>query len=149
MKNEIIRLPGGWLHIFKQPNYENHFYRFFVNGKYFPHITKTSNLSFAKSTAETNYDSYRFNNLAFGGRFSYSWNDAEETVLTSLALGKASRGSPAKTYNMKLGVLRKFLGAMPLEQITDGAVKVCVDNFSESAFHHPKQAVIELTLRII
>lgn len=106
------------MHIFKQRKCEKYFYWFFVNEKYLTWTTKTSNLSLTKSTAETNYDSYRFNNLALGGRFSYSWNDAEKTVLTSLALEKASRGSPAKTYNnMKLGVLRKFFGAMPLEQI--------------------------------
>lgn len=117
MENEIIKLPDGRLHIFKQPNCGDYFDRFFVNEKYLTWTTKTSNLSLAKSTAETKYDSSRFNNLALDGRFSYSWDDAVKGVLTFLALDKTSRGSPAKTYNMKLGVLRKFFGGMPLEQI--------------------------------
>lgn len=117
MSDEIIKLRDGRLHIFKQPGCQNYFYRFFVNGKYLTRTAKTSNLSLAKSTAETAYDSYRFNNITPGGKFSHSWDDAERGVLSSLALEEGTRTSRVTTYKVKLGVLRKFFGAMTLEQI--------------------------------
>lgn len=117
MKNEIIKLRDGRLHIFKQPKCENYFYRFFVNRKYLTRTTKTSNLSLAKSTAETAYDSYRFHNLTPDGNFSHSWDDAEKGVLASLSLEEETRSSRVQTYKVKLGVLRKFFGSMSLQQI--------------------------------
>lgn len=117
MSNEIIKLRDGRLHIFKQPDCQNYFYRFFVNGKYLTRTTKSNNLSLAKSTAETAYDSYRFNNLTPDGKFSHSWDDAERGVLASLTLEEETRKSRLKTYKIKLGVLRKFFGSMSLEEI--------------------------------
>lgn len=117
MNDEIIKLRDGRLHIFKQPGCQNFFYRFFVNGKYLTRTAKTSNLSLAKSTAETAYDSYRFNNLTPDGKFSHSWDDAERGVLASLELEEGTRTSRVTTYKVKLGVLRKFFGTMTLEQI--------------------------------
>ncbi len=74
MSIEIFKLCDGRLHIFKQPKCENYFYCFFVNGRYLTRTTKTSNLSLAKSIAETAYDSYHFNNLSPDGKFRHSWD---------------------------------------------------------------------------
>lgn len=117
MGDEIIKLRDGRLHIFKQTGCQNYFYRFFVNGKYRTRTSKTSNLSLAKSTAETDYDSYRFNNLTADGKHSHAWDDAERGVLASLTLEEGTRTSRLTTYKVKLGVLRKFFGSMSLEQI--------------------------------
>ena len=117
MGDEIIKLRDGRLHIFKQAGCQNYFYRFFVNGKYRTRTSKTSNLSLAKSTAETDYDSYRFNNLTADGKHSHAWDDAERGVLASLTLEEGTRTSRLTTYKVKLGVLRKFFGSMSLEQI--------------------------------
>lgn len=109
MKSSNFLLPDGRPYIFKQSKCENYSYRFFVSRKYLTRTTKTSNLSLAKSTAETAYDSYRFNYLALDGRFSHSWEDAGKDVSTSLTLEEATCGSWIKTYNLKFGGSTKVL----------------------------------------
>ena len=119
MGNEILKLRDGRLHIFKQPGCQNYFYRFFVNGKYRARTTKTSNLSLAKSTAETAYDSYRFHTLNPNGKYSCSWDDAERGVLASLTLEQEARPSLLTTYQVKLGVLRKHFGSLSIQEINN------------------------------
>ena len=117
MSDEIIKLRDGRLHIFKQPGCKNYFYRFFVHGKYLTRTSKTSNLSLAKSTAETSYDSYRFNNLTADGHHKHSWDAAERGVLASLSLEENTRSARLRTYKTKMNVLRRYFGSMSLDEI--------------------------------
>ena len=117
MSDEIIKIRDGRLHIFKQSGCQNYFYRFFVNGKYVTRTSKSNNLSLAKSTAETAYDSYRFHNLTADGQHKHSWDAAERGVLASLSLEENTRSARLRTYTTKLNVLRRYFGSMSLDEI--------------------------------
>lgn len=113
----MLKLHSGRLHIFKQPRCKNYFYRFFTQGKYHTRTAKTSNLSLAKSIAETAYVAYLHNTLTADGKPSHSWDEAERGVLTALSVDAATRSSRLKSYQVKFNVLRRFFGSMPIDQI--------------------------------
>lgn len=117
MNDDNLKLRDGRLHVFKQPGCVNYYYRFFVDGKYLTRTTKTTNLSLAKSTAETAYDHYHFTNFTPDGQRKHRWDDAERGLLATLSLDQITRPTRLKTYKVKLGVLRKYFGSMAIEDI--------------------------------
>ncbi len=114
----MLKLRDGRLHIFKQSRCQNYYYRFFINGKYITRTAKTANLALAKSLAENAYDSFKFTAT---NEHAPSFDEAERGLLASLSVEAVQepKASSSKIHStkIKLSVLRRFFGAMPVVEI--------------------------------
>lgn len=114
----MLKLRDGKLHIFLRPGCENYFYRFFYNGRYITHTTRTNNLALAKSIGENAYDNHRLKHFDPSGKRKLTWNDAVTAVLQSLA-NDSEHTSRFRDYQIKFRVLRKFFQNIPLSDIKE------------------------------
>jgi integrase len=117
VKNSLLKLRDGRLHLYRQNDSKNFLWRTFLNGKYLVRSTKTNNLAVAKSTAENEYDKLRFQHLAPDGTLAHSWEECERGFLNILALDETIRPSLIKNYKVKLGILRQYFHTFPIHTI--------------------------------
>ena len=115
VKKTLLRLRDGRLHLYRQNDSKNWFWRTFLNGKYVVRSTKTDNLAVAKSTAGNEYDKLRFQHLTPDGTLAHSWEECERGFLNTLA--QDDRPSRSKNYKVKVGVLRQYFHAFPIHTI--------------------------------
>lgn len=116
-KNSLIKLRDGRLHVYRQNDSKNWFWRTFLNGKYVVRSTKTDNLAVAKSTAGNEFDKLRFQSITPDGTLAHSWEECERCFLNSLAHDETTRLSRTKNYKVKLGILRQYFQAFPIHTI--------------------------------
>lgn len=117
VKESIIKLRDGRLHLYKQNDSKKWFWRTFLNKKYVVRSTQSDNLTIAKSTAENEYDKLRFETIAPDGTLAHSWDECERGFLNSLAHDDTVRPSRIKSYKVKLGLLRKYFHTYPIHTI--------------------------------
>lgn len=108
VKNSILKLRDGRLHLYQQNDSKNWFWRTFLNGKYVVRSTKSDNLALARSLAENEYDKLRFQTTTPNGTVAHSWDECERGFLNSLAHEEGVRPSRAQNYKVKLGILRQY-----------------------------------------
>ncbi len=117
VKDTLLKLRDGRLHLYRQNDSKKWFWRTFLNGKYVVRSTKTDNLAIAKSTAENDYDKHRFQSITPDGTIAHSWEECERGLLNSIAHDDTTRPSRIKNYKVKLGVLRQYFHSFPIHAI--------------------------------
>lgn len=118
VKETLLKLRDGRLHLYQQNDSKNWFGRTFLNGKYVVRSTKTANLSLARSTAENEYDKLRFEHKTPDGTIAHTWAECERGLLNSIAHDDNTRPSRIKNYEVKLGILRQFFRDIPIHDIS-------------------------------
>ncbi|MBK9306894.1 MAG: site-specific integrase [Nitrospira sp.] len=108
VKESLIRLRDGRLHLYRQNDSKNWLWRTFLNGKYVVRSTKNENLVLAKSIAEHEYDKLRFQTTTPDGTVAHSWAECERGFLNSLAHDESNRPSRVRNYKVKLGILAQY-----------------------------------------
>jgi hypothetical protein len=81
VKNSLLKLRDGRVHLYQQNDSTNWFWRTFLDGKYVVRSTKTDHLAIAKSIAENEYDKLRFQNITPDGTLAHSWDKCERGFL--------------------------------------------------------------------
>ncbi len=142
-----IKLRDGRLALYKQTNCDKWLWRAFINGKTVTRSTKTTNLSIATSTAETEYDRIRFESLTPNGVPAHRWEEAVkrlENYIQTLDLSLARKTSRLRDYRIKLGILSQFFKDMMLHTIKAKTIEEYVNwrqhdyRPERPNFHHKK-----------
>lgn len=117
VKQSLIKLRDGRLHLYQQNDSKNWLWRTFLNGKYVVRSTKNNNLAIAKSIAEHEYDKLRFQTITPEGTVAHSWAECERGFLNSLAHDESNRPSRVRNYKVKLGILAQYFRSHPIHTI--------------------------------
>ena len=90
VKDSLQKLLGGPLHLYKQNDSKNWFWRTYKNGKYHVCSTKTDNYAVAKSIAETEYFKLKLQHRTPDGSLAHTWEECERGFLKSLSHDEAA-----------------------------------------------------------
>jgi integrase len=123
VKNSLRKFRDGRLHVYRQNDSKNWFWRTFLNGKYIVRSAKTGNLAIARSIAENEFDKLRFQNLTSDGTLAHSWEECERGFLDSLLHDRSIRLSRIKNYKVKLAIVRKYFNTFPVHTIKSKTIQ--------------------------
>lgn len=151
VKESLIKLRDGRLHLYQQNDSKNWLWRTFINGKYVVRSTKNDNLALARSIAEHEYDKLRFQTTTPNGTVAHSWDECERGFLNSLAHRESGRPVLARNYKVKLGILRQYFHTYPIHTIKTrdihGYVQWRRHSYQPPYKNYHSQTVSDKTLR--
>lgn len=123
VKESLIKLRDGRLHLYQQNDSKKWYWRTFRNGKYVVRSTGKNNLVHARLTAEDEYDKLLFQTTTPNGTLAHSWDECERGFLNSLAHDDTIQPSRIKNYKVKLGILRQYFNTFPIHTIKTKSIE--------------------------
>lgn len=117
VKQSLIKLRDGRLHLYQQNDSKKWYWRTFRNGKYVVRSTGKDNLVQARLVAEDEYDKHHFGSKTPDGTVAHSWAECERGFLNSIAHDESNRPARVRNYRVKLGILGQYFHSYPIHTI--------------------------------